>query len=932
MREQNLAHEMASVLMEHKLDVEPEHTVKGGSIDIFVKYPAHSIAIECERLTKTGLSHLRDKQADALQDIVKRFINKNSIDVGFSVILPIAKNFRDLSKNTVIQYAIMRRSDALVIDEQVRLGKLTYKKASQNIIWRSISVGEFVGVLNSTHEDLGRPELLANDLKNVLDENVSLLPKTILVKLAKSINSYEKDGNPAIPAKRALLIVGSAAMFHTRLSEHLDVTKPTMDSYTDKKFTMSWPPKNLPECIDTDNVIGELLESWRRILAIDYKPIFESARTVLKSNTNPHFNKAVKSVCEWARDAAHMTAGRRHDLLGQLFHIVLPYARNDGSYYTTTPAATLLAGLALANSRDLPESLDHTSIIDPACGTETLLMAASNRVKELHGSNWSDDMFKVVIENVLTGIDINHTATHMAATTLGLLAPEVQFKNMKIFKADFGCQGNQKISKAGSLELHINTLLNYEGMPSPMTQIDHGHKKVTTITKNDLVIMNPPFTRHDLRYKQLTKSEVTEIKNRERLIFHNEKQYIDFSSSGPGFIIMSRKLVKDTGCVATVFPASFLRAPSVKNLRKFVFKMFWIDTIVISHDPSRIYFSENTKISEILLVMRPKIKNMPVPALRIIRIAKNPATSSDAALMSYEIRSPDKTAGQDWHKDHIQEKDVVADDFAGLNFYSGILTEKFRDLKASKIFEMETIGEVAVVGYQGRTVPMYFEITNKPKKDAQQTVWFHKTRGSHIVKKMSANSTVLISPKSSKSAKNSADRYNQKKGNLLLPERLRLNLSHVVALRTNIKVVGGSAWTPIFLKNDYAKSHHVTDKTWSKAMAVWFNSTLGIFSVIGLSIMFELNYHKFAEFDNFLIPKLNTQKINLLAKIFDSNCNLPLQKFSSRVDSTREIIDRSLCKILKIDYSIISGIRDELVNEPMLTGNRYDDGSLDSWI
>lgn len=932
MREQNLAHEMATVLMEHRLNVEPEYAVKGGSIDIFVKYPAHNIAIECERLSKTGKIHLREKQGDAVKDTVKRFVNKNSIDIGFAVILPNAKNFKDISANTLIDYAMLRRPDALIIDEQVKSGKLTYKKASQSLGWRSIRIGNFVGVLNSTHEDLGRPELLANNLKNVLNENVNSIPKNVLVKLAKAINSYEKDGDPSIPAKRALLIVGSAAMFHTRLVEHLDGTKPTTDVYTGKKFTMSWPPKNLSDCIDADDVIGQLLESWRRILAIDYKPIFEAARTVLKSSTNPHFNQAVKSVCEWALDAARVTAGRRHDLLGQLFHIVLPYARNDGSYYTTTPAATLLAGLSLRSPDDLPNSLARTSVIDPACGTGTLLMAAANRIKELYGSNWSDEMFKVVIENVLTGIDINHTATHMAATTLGLLEPDVKFKNMKIFKADFGRPSGQKIVKAGSLELHRDTLLNYEGMPSPMTQIDQGHKKVTAIAKNDLVIMNPPYTRHDLRYKQLTKSEVSEIKDRERSIFRNEKQYIDFTSSGPAFIIMSKKLVKDTGCVATVFPASFLRAPSVKNLREFILKVFWIDTIVISHDPARIYFSENTHISEILMIMRPKIKNVVPPPSRIIHIAKNPTTSSDAALMAYEIRSPHITDGQNWHQDDIPQKYVQLDDFAGVNFYSSILTSKFRDLKSSKFFKVETIGNVAEVGYQGRTVSMYFEITNKPKRDSQKTIWYHKTRGPYAVQKMSVEPIVPIVSKSAKNLKSAVFRYNEKKGNLLLPERLRLNRSSLVALRSDTKVLGGSAWTPVFLKNEYALSHNITDNLWSKAMAVWFNSTLGMFSVFAMSIMFELNYAKFAEFDNFIIPKLNTKQICALGRIFDKYHTSSLQKFSTKIDPIREMIDRSLCKILKIDYSVITIIRNELVNEPMLTGSAYSDGSLDSWI
>ena len=299
--------------------------------------------------------------------------------------------------------------------------------------------------------------------------------------------------------------------------------------------------------------------------------------------------------------------------------------------------------------------------------------------------------------------------------------------------------------------------------------------------------------------------------------------------------------------------------------------------------------------------------------------------------MSYEIRSQNTTDGQDWHKDYVPQKHLIDDDFAGINFYSSNLTEKFRDLKASKLFEIETIDDVAEVGYQGRTVSMYFDITNKPKRNSQKTIWHHKTRGPHAVQKMSVNSTISIVTKPGKIAQNAALRYNRKKGNLLLPERLRLNLSNIVAIRSNVKVLGGPAWTPIFLKDNYAKLHNVTDDTWSKAMAVWFNSTLGIFSVCGLSIMFNLNYPKFAEFNKFIIPKLNTKQINNLAKIFDANSHLVFQKFSTKMDATREVIDRLLSKTLNVDYGIISQIHDELVKEPMLTEKQYNNGSLDLW-
>ena len=42
-----------------------------------------------------------------------------------------------------------------------------------------------------------------------------------------------------------------------------------------------------------------------------------------------------------------MVSGLRHDLLGRIFHRVLDTARYDGSFYTSTAAAVLLASLAI---------------------------------------------------------------------------------------------------------------------------------------------------------------------------------------------------------------------------------------------------------------------------------------------------------------------------------------------------------------------------------------------------------------------------------------------------------------------------------------------------------------------------------------------------------------------------------------------------------
>ena len=99
------------------------------------------------------------------------------------------------------------------------------------------------------------------------------------------------------------------------------------------------------------------------------------------------------------------------------------------------------------------EAIGELRITDPACGTGTLLMAAAERIHDLApGSRDDGRMARTLIERVLTGYDVNLTATHMAATTLGLLSPTTRFQNMKIGRAFLGVDGEGD-AFLGSLEI-----------------------------------------------------------------------------------------------------------------------------------------------------------------------------------------------------------------------------------------------------------------------------------------------------------------------------------------------------------------------------------------------------------------------------------------------------------------------------------------------
>ena len=54
----------------------------------------------------------------------------------------------------------------------------------------------------------------------------------------------------------------------------------------------------------------------------------------------------------------------------------------------------------------------------------------------------------------------------------------------------------------------------------------------------------------------------------------------------------------------TILPTVMATNPAAFHTRRYLAHRFHIDTIVSSHDPDRIFFSENTSIGEILLICR----------------------------------------------------------------------------------------------------------------------------------------------------------------------------------------------------------------------------------------------------------------------------------------------------------------------------------------
>ena len=902
--EQTLNVWLAGLLRERGLNARPEVSHPGGRrTDIEVRIGPAIIAVEAEH------GHSAAKQAAAIGDADRR-LQQELAHCAVAVCYPDHSGEQSLPGATYLW--------------TVRDG------AAAAPGWTAGNLEQLVSVIRLTPAQLGNPDYAAAALSACLDAAVRRLSDTQKRLLAQTLDlppaQAGRDGarwNQA--AKRALLVIATAVMFHSRLDSHLPAMRPERDARSNppEPFHAPWPPAMAHHCLEADDPIAAFRDAWNLILALDYKPIFETGRAAVQAcPPDPAFADAIRDTARAALAVVQNIAGLRHDLLGRIFHTVLDTARYDGSFYTTTPAATLLAALAITD--DLcdwpdPDAIAGLRITDPACGTGTLLMAAAERIRDLAPQADVDAATaRALIEQVFTGYDVNLTATHMAATTLGLLSPTTQFRNMKIGRTFLGVDGAGD-AHLGSLEFldRQPLLLPWPNAASAAAQVDTG-QEMAAAEPADLVIMNPPFTRDSLRHDQFSSATERKIKAREKTLFANKPVHL--SNNGGPFLYLAEYLAKpDTGAIAVVLPLVGATNYATLAMRQYLAQRFHIETIVTSHDPERIYFSENTDIGEMLVICRrwPAHKGAKPPT-RIVNLARNPATPADAISAAWAIDNGTvPVAGygtmQEW-----PESRIAAGNWGGVQFLSPHLCAKFAALRNGNLFPAVLLGDIADVGPAGQYVRGTFDRSTMPAVGGMSALWYHKT---DITQTMAAKTDSHIAAKPGKES--TANRLWKQRGTFLVPQRMRLNTVRALCVRTDTPALG-SLWVPWTFKNS-AIDRIVLEK----AFCAYLNSSTGVLALLGNRTNKIPSYPHFSQDDlrKLIVPDftaLGSSAAARLAAAYDAYAQAILRPLPQMdADPTRHALDAAVIAALDLDGELAAAIRRQLAAEPSVTGRRY---------
>ena len=167
--------------------------------------------------------------------------------------------------------------------------------------------------------------------------------------------------------------------------------------------------------------------AWESILEKDYMPVFRPALAVLAAlQDGKAIDDAIRVVAECANRVADSLSELGYDHAGPLYHRILGSAKSDGAFYTNNLSAVMLARLALTD--DFVDWSDHEAvaalrIIDPACGTGTLLMACLQTIKaRVTGFREMSDeehntLHKSIVEDVLAASTLTSTESNSLPVT-----------------------------------------------------------------------------------------------------------------------------------------------------------------------------------------------------------------------------------------------------------------------------------------------------------------------------------------------------------------------------------------------------------------------------------------------------------------------------------------------------------------------------------
>jgi hypothetical protein len=467
--------------------------------------------------------------------------------------------------------------------------------------------------------------------------------------------------------------------------------------------------------------------------------------------------------------------------------------------------------------------------------------------------------------------------------------------------------------------------------------------KTVQVPMLDLCVMNPPFVRSmggNLLFGNLPKQQRKKLQTRLKKVVAEIGLPANITAGlAPVFAAMGHRFVKPGGYLSLVVPRAILTGVAWTPTRQFLGKNYHVEYLIVSHEKGRWNFSENTELSECLVVARRLEFGERPGDTRVVNLSTRPSTTTQALSFATAIAASEGAALDDGSKTDLlssggkqfgevvllRNKQITSDEWGiGAAFSKtdicrvayhvrrGALFLPARGIVATiPITKLKQLGDV---GPDRRDIHDGFSLSTR--QTAFPAYWGHDTEFAAQLK-VSPNAYLspLLRPKKGRPARD-ANLLWSRSGRLLIAERLWLETTRVVAVRAEEPVLSNT-WWPVALTGPKSEIEE-------KALAVWLNSTIGLLTVVGARVdtrgqWIDLKKPILEGLDVLNVATLDESRVASLAAGFDTFAEAKLSSVTEiDRDPIRAALDREVMAALGVDDDL-SKLRALVASDPLFS-------------
>ena len=688
-----------------------------------------------------------------------------------------------------------------------------------------------------------------------------------------------------------------------------------------------------------------LMLAWDEILDMDYKPVFKLARDLLRHLTRQvrktaALDAAIRGITKDAVEIADTYATMGMDHAGELFNKVMGDQAADGAYFTRPVAGVLLAELAMHACGETDWHMARTwrraTVMDPACGSGTLLMAWIAAMKRRAAGDGAKEktlarLHKHAVEEGIVGLDINPVSLQLAGAQLTIGDLSARYEKMGLWQMPYGYgngDNNEEPANAGSLELLTDERV--AGKPAqydPQGQQGFEFERERTykdkvkgvrialredepkeheglvedvvekVQGRRVALMNPPFVTREKLGSKFERDQQVAVRKRidgaQAVLEAGDpamRGVAEKTTTRPLYVALGLKCIDpEEGVLGMVVPTAGLLAPSGLRERRILAERLHIRYVLTCHEPMNINLSQGTNVNESLVIGTRARRGEGRPTC-FVSLDRLPRRADEAVAVAEAI-----AAGA--HIPEGRSKEVCAERIAAGDWSAAGWRDPALDDAVEEILGWNSLVAMGDVSGVTMRAPGHGALVEYKGTGMARQVFNSKAADGQIRIEGRPDSRMRLKPKDGET-ENAWEAREERLWNkwmkeyashLLVSAGQRMQTGRLSAVACKGKHIG-MRWKPV----------QGLTRQQAKAWAVWLNSTPGrLMTLIHRGKSLDFVVYDPAGLLQIRVPRLDRPRvIERLADAWEETCAVDVPQYRDGYTTVRQHWDEAVCNAI----------------------------------